>query len=189
MARNLASRQTDLAGFFRGLEAFSAAVAPVAQTQADLYVNLDTTFRALAPVAVPFLQDWITQTPPTFNAVINDSPSEQAFLRDTAGLFSELRPGFATLESERPRARRRVRRRGAQPTRYHRARRAPAEPLSSACSATGRRQAVNGGLDRLTQTLQSLRSPLAFLTPAQSTCNYVSLFLRNIGSTLQRAVW
>ena len=27
------------------------------QTQADLYVNLDTTFRAIAPVAVPFLQD------------------------------------------------------------------------------------------------------------------------------------
>ena len=39
----------------------AAAAEPVAQTQADLYVNLDTTFRALAPVAVPFLQDWISR--------------------------------------------------------------------------------------------------------------------------------
>ena len=102
VARNLASPRTDLGGFFRGLEAFSGAVAPVAQQQADLYANLDTTFRALAPVAVPFLQNWIAETPPTFSTVINDSPSEQAFLLDTAGLFSELRPGFATLNQSAP---------------------------------------------------------------------------------------
>ena len=74
----------------------------MAQTQADLYVNLDTTFRALAPVAVPFLQDWISETPPTFSAVISDSPDEQAFLLNTAGLFKELRPGFATLKQSAP---------------------------------------------------------------------------------------
>ena len=33
-------------------------------------------------------------------------------------------------------------------------------------------------------TVQSLRSPLAYLTPVQATCNYVSLFLRNTGSLL-----
>ncbi len=43
--RNLASRRTDFGGFFRGLEAFSRAVAPVAPQQADLYVNMATTFR------------------------------------------------------------------------------------------------------------------------------------------------
>ena len=47
---------------------------PVAQTQASLYSNLDTTFKALAPVAVPFLQEWISETPPTFQTVIADSP-------------------------------------------------------------------------------------------------------------------
>ena len=30
--------------------------------------------------------------------------------------------------------------------------------------------------------------PLAFLTPAQSTCNYVTLFLRNISSVLSEHV-
>ena len=42
VARNLASPKTDLAGFFRGLEAFSGALAPVANTQATLFANLDT---------------------------------------------------------------------------------------------------------------------------------------------------
>ena len=32
-------------------------------------------------------------------------------------------------------------------------------------------------------TAHSLRSPLSFLTPVQASCNYVTLFLRNIGST------
>ena len=58
-----ARRQTDLAGFFRGLESYAGALAPVAQTQAQLFTNLNTTFRALAGVAVPSLQDTISQTP------------------------------------------------------------------------------------------------------------------------------
>ena len=33
----------------------------------------------------------------------------------------------------------------------------------------------------------SLRSPLAFLTPVQSSCNYVTLFLRNIASVLSES--
>ena len=43
---------------------------------------------------------------------------------------------------------------------------------------------MQGALDRLTLTAHSLRSPLAFLTPVQASCNYVTLFLRNIASTL-----
>ena len=74
----------------------------MAQTQADLYTNLDTTFRAIAPVAEPYLRDWIQETPPTFSTVIRDSPDEQAFLLNTAGLFKELRPGFATLKQSAP---------------------------------------------------------------------------------------
>jgi ABC-type transporter Mla subunit MlaD len=183
VARNLASRRTDLGGFFRGLEAFSRALEPVAQTQADLYTNLDTTFRAVAPVAVPFLQDWIKETPPTFSAVINDSPSEQAFLLDTARLFSELRPGFATLKQSAPVLADAF----AAGTRNLPGTKALDARLLSLSQRLGRyaqTPAVKGGLDRLTQTAKSLRSPLAFLTPMQSTCNYVSLFLRNTGSLL-----
>jgi hypothetical protein len=36
----------------------------------------------------------------------------------------------------------------------------------------------------LTLTSSSLIKPLAFLAPVQATCNYVTLFLRNIASSL-----
>ncbi len=183
VARNLASKKTDLGGFFHGLESFSAALVPVARTQADLYGNLDTTFTALASVAVPFLQQWISDTPPTFSAVIATSPHIQAFLNDTAGLFKALRPGFATLPQSAPVL--------AQAFAIG-ARNLPgtttldAQLLSLAqhLESYGQIPAVNAGLDRLTLTASSLRSPLAFLTPVQSSCNYVTLFLRNIASTL-----
>jgi phospholipid/cholesterol/gamma-HCH transport system substrate-binding protein len=185
--RNLSSSNTDLGGFFRGLESFSSALAPVAQTQATLYVNLDTTFSALASVAVPFLQDWISQTPPTFSTVIADSPTLQAFLTDTAGLFGELRPGFATLTTSAPVLADAF----AAGTRTLPGTTALDQrllSLSQRLERYGQTPAVNAGLDRLTLTLSRLRSPLAFLTPVQATCNYATLFLRNIASTLGERV-
>ena len=102
MTRNLAASRTDLAGFFHGLEQFSSALVPVAQTQADLYAQPRHHVPSLAGVAVPFLQQWISETPPTFSTVIADSPNLQSFVNDTAGLFAELRPGFATLPQSAP---------------------------------------------------------------------------------------
>ena len=155
VAHNLASRKTDLGGFFRGLEAFSGALAPVAQTQADLYVNLDTTFRALAPVAVPFLQDWISETPPTFSAVIADSPAEQAFLPNTARLFKELRPGFATLPQSAPVLADAFAAGTQQRCRAPRQLDARLlEPVQARWRRYAQTPAVNGGLDRLTLTRQ-----------------------------------
>lgn len=183
VARNLASKKTDFGGFFRGLESFSRALVPVAQTQADLYANLDTTFGAIAPVAVPFLQDWISQTPPTFSAVIASSPKEQAFLNDTAGLFRDLRPGFATL----PRSAPVLADAFAAGTKNLPGTSALDQRLLSLANhlqSYGQTPAVQSGLDRLTLTAKSLRSPLSYLTPVQSSCNYVTLFLRNISSML-----
>jgi ABC-type transporter Mla subunit MlaD len=185
--RNLGSPRTDIGGFFRGLERFSAAVAPVARTQATLYQNLDVTFRALASVARPYLQQWISQTPPTFATVIADSPHIRSFVSNTAGLFSELRPGFATLHQSAPvfadafAA-------GAKNLPGSVALDQRLLTLSRALEAFGQSPAVQAGLSRLTLTAKSLRSPLSFLTPVQSTCNYVSLFLRNIGSLLNEQV-
>ena len=183
VARNLASKKTDFGGFFRGLESFSAALVPVARTQADLYGNLDTTFTALASVAVPFLQQWISDTPPTFSAVIATSPHIQAFLNDTAGLFKALRPGFATLPQSAP-VLADAFAAGARNLPGTTTLDAQLLSLAQHLESYGQTPAVNAGLDRLTLTASSLRSPLAFLTPVQSSCNYVTLFLRNIASTL-----
>jgi len=183
VARNLASPNTQLGGFFHGLERLAGALAPVAQTQANLFVNLDTTFRALASVAVPFLQDTISETPPTFNAVIAQSPTIQAFLTDTASLFSELRPGIAAIPASAPELADAF----AIGTRNLPLTKQLDERTVSLAETLGRvseNPSVQQGLERLALTMSSLRPPLAFLTPVQASCDYVTLFLRNIASTL-----
>ena len=181
--RNLASPRTDLRGFIHGLSSLTGALAPVATTQASLYGNLDTTFRSLAGVAIPYLQDWITQTPPTFASVIAASPQLSAFALDTAALLRDLRPGFATLPSSAP---------VLADAFAAGIRNLPGTSLTSeltvrlakALAAYSANPAVQQGLDRLTLTSSSLGPPLRFLTPVQSSCNYVTLFLRNIASSL-----
>ncbi len=183
VARNLASRGTDLAGFLHGLEAFSGALAPVAGTQANLFVALDRTFRAFASVSVPFLQQTISDTPPSFEAVLADTPTIRPFLTDSATLFRELRPGLATIPASAP---------VLADAFAAGARNLPGTvaldrrlvSLSQHLQGYGQNPAVQQGIDRLTLTASSLRAPLRFLTPVQSSCNYVTLFLRNIASVL-----
>jgi ABC-type transporter Mla subunit MlaD len=185
VARNLASPQTNLAGFFRGLESFAGALAPVASAQAQLFVALDGTFRALASVSSS-LQQFISDTPPAESAVITDSPQTRPFLTDSATLFSELRPGFATLPASAP---------VLADAFAAGARNLPGTAaldqrlvgLSQHLESYGQTPAVQQGLDRLTLTASSLRAPLAFLTPVQASCNYVTLFLRNVASLLSES--
>lgn len=183
VARNLASPQTNLAGFFTGLESFTGALAPVAQTQADLFGNLDTTFRALAGVAVPYLQNTISETPPTFSTVIADSPSIRPFLTDTASLFAELRPLVAASAQTAPTLAETfaIGTRTLPPTAALDAR---LTSLALTLGSYSTNPAVQQGLDRLTLTVSRLGPPLAFLTPVQASCNYVTLFFRNVASVL-----
>jgi virulence factor Mce-like protein len=179
--RNLSSPRTGLGGFLRGLGAYTGALAPVARQQASLFGNLDGTFRALASVAHPYLEQWIAQTPPTFQTVTQDSPAEQAFLKDTAGLLADLRPGAATLPSSAPllasafsAGTRNLPGTAALDRRT--------VTLSQNVYDYGTSPVVAPGLARLTLTANRLTPPLRFLTPAQTRCNYVSLFLRNVAS-------
>jgi virulence factor Mce-like protein len=187
VARNLSSSQTDLAGFFRGLEGFAGALAPVAETQATLFANLDTTFRALAGVAVPALQQTISLTPPLFQSTISGGPVIRPFLTDAALLLGELAPGVATLPKSAPALADAF----AAGTRNLPATAALDRETAALAHTLGdysQNPSVGQGLDRLTLTLSSLGPPLAFLTPVQSSCNYVTLFLRNASSLLDEHV-
>ncbi len=184
MARNLASPQTDLAGFFRGLENYNSALVPVAQTQATLFGNLDTTFRALAGVAVPFLQETISDTPPSFEATINGSPVIRPFLLSHRQAVQRPAARGRHAAAVGAGARAGVRDRDQDPARDRGALDQRTLALARKLESYGATPAVQQGLDRLTLTLSRLQPPLAFLTPAQSTCNYVTLFLRNTSSVL-----
>ena len=106
---NLASQQTDLRGFVRGLSAAAAEVAPVAQQQGELFVSLETTFGAFADVARPFIQETISRSPEAEDAAIETLPRIRPFIANVGGLFGDLRPGFAAFAPARRRSRTRPR--------------------------------------------------------------------------------
>jgi virulence factor Mce-like protein len=183
VARNLASPQTALARFVRALGATAAEVAPVAETQADLFVALDTTFGGLAEVARPFIQETISESPPTLETGIRTLPRISTFLDHSAALFADLEPGAISLGQNAPVIA------DALEAGVPVLRRSPAlnrriPPAAAALRSLNDDAAARQGIDRLTKT-NSLLSPTArFLAPVQSVCNYGTLLFRNAANLL-----
>jgi virulence factor Mce-like protein len=181
VARNLSDPDTGLEGFIRAIAAVSAEVAPVAETQADLFVSLDTTFTALAEVARPFIQETISESPVTEQAGIDDFPVIRPFLADSAELFDLLGPGVRTLaETAPPLTETLVKGTPVleeSPT-FNRELAPTAEALLRFNNDTGARN----GLRRLKQTVDIFGPSIRFIAPAQTVCNYATLLGRNLAS-------
>ena len=180
---NLAAPATRLRRFFPALERAARIVEPVAETQAELFENLDTTFTALAGVARPSIQETISRSPAAEDAGIRGFPQQRPFLRNTAGFARDLRPGVAVLPETLPDL--------ADALELGTPALLRTPPLNRRVSSLFVTLAdfstdpiVNLGVDRLRDTVRSLKPTLAFLTPVQTTCNYVTLWFRNIASLL-----
>ena len=183
VAANLSNPATRLDRFFRSLGRAAAEVAPVAEEQAQLFVNLDTTFTALASVARPYIQETISESPPSEEVAIREFPRQRPFIRNNTALFRELRPGVAVLPNAAPvladafEAGTEVLPRTIRLN----------EDLSDVFDTLAdfsEDPMVSQGVEALTRLSSSLRPTLNFLTPAQTTCNYATLWLRNAASLL-----
>ncbi len=183
VAQNLSSRETNLRRFVRELADAAAIVAPAADAQAELFVNLDTTFAALREVARPYIQDSITGGRPALDAAIRAFPIQRPFLRNTEGLFRELRPGAAALRTSAPTIADAL----VEGTRV-----LPRTPpfnrrllsLLQELQAFAEDPMVPRGLRATTGALNSLEPTLTYLAPTQTVCNYVTLWFRNVASLL-----
>ena len=102
VARNLSDPDTRLNRFFASLARAAAEVAPVAEEQASLFVNLDTSFTAFASIARPFLQETISESPASEQVAIDEFPRQRPFIRNNTAFFRELRPGVAVLPHGAP---------------------------------------------------------------------------------------
>ena len=183
--RNLSSSQTDLAGFFHGLERASAEVAPVAQTQADMFRNLDTTFSALAAVSRPFIQDSITRGVRAENATIETLPRIRPFLRHSAALFTDLQPAARALAESSPILARTFRI-GTPVLLKTPILNAQLPPTAAALLRFQQNPNVITGIDALQHTAKVLDPTLAFVTPSQTVCHYPSILLRNAAGTVSQ---
>jgi virulence factor Mce-like protein len=181
VTRALAQPSTGLARFFQALRDTAAEVAPVTELQAQLFVNLDTTFGALARVARPFIQDTISKGPPTEETTIRTLPRIRPFLAHTAGLFHDLGPGARAIRATAPELA------AAEVAGTPVLRDTPKlnnqlPPTANALLAFNNDQNVRAGLTSLTGLTDELTPTAKFIGPAQSVCNYATLLLRNSSS-------
>jgi virulence factor Mce-like protein len=181
--QNLSDPQTGLGRLVTALGRTARVVAPSAQTQAALLTNLDTTFRALANVSRPFLQDSISGGPPVLDRATQDFPKQRPFLANSEALFRELRPGARALRDSASDLA------GAVTVGTRTLKRSPAfnarlKPTFEALQRFAEDPMVSLGIRDLTSTATILTTTLAQLTPVQTTCNYATLFFRNVASLL-----
>ncbi|HEX8123623.1 MAG TPA: MlaD family protein [Solirubrobacteraceae bacterium] len=180
--KNLSDPRTDLRGFFRGLGQAAAETAPVAETQAALFRNLDTTFSALADVA-PQIQETIVTAPPALEAAIESFPVQRPFLHNNAELFRELRPGVRALRTAAPdladafEIGTPVLRRSVELNR-----RLP--PLFRSLQAFAEDPMAVLGVNGIRNLARILNPTIADIAPTQTVCNYTTLFFRNVASLL-----
>ena len=182
---NLLDPQTRWAQLFPSLEQAAHEVVGVAGQEAQLFAGLDQTFTPLSQ-ATSSLQSAIAGGPPTLRTGAQQLPEQAQFLDDTTNLFHRLRPAFASLASASQQL-------------------APA--IAAGIPALHRAPQLNGrlvttlqklqsfagdprtlpGLELLTETASLIEPTVAYLEPAQTTCNYLALFFRNLESALSES--
>ena len=182
VATNLADPRTGLDRFVRGASSAAAEVAPVAPQLGALVASSSTTAGALASVA-PQLKDVISGLPATEDTGTRTLIAARPVLRDARLLVHDIRPGIDALT---PAA-----------VRLHAAIQTGIPVVKRALSLSDRLRATlaavdvlasdprtSGALDRLLTTVNTALPVLRFVVPAQTICNYLGLWTRNVPSTI-----
>ncbi len=175
----LADRRTGIGPFFRALEQSAAEVAPVAETEAQMFVQLDTTMAAFADVAEPYLRETIAKGPETLQTTIETLPRIRPFLINSRGLFNDLEPGTEVLATSADTIESALRA-GIPALRRSPILNRELAPTAASLRAFNDDPEVRTGITRLTDFSKSLSPLLRFVGPSQSVCNYATLLFRNV---------
>lgn len=181
--RNLAAPETGLGTFVSELSDAAAIVAPAAETQASLFRNLDATMAALNEVARPYIQDAIERGKPALDAGIESLPRQRPFLRNSQALMRDLQPGARALGRAAPELSQALAA-GIETLPETPPFNRRLDSLLQEVKAFADDPLVPRGLQHTTELVNSLRPTLDYVAPAQTVCNYATLFFRNIASLL-----
>jgi ABC-type transporter Mla subunit MlaD len=184
--RTLVDPSTNFGGFWEALEDLSATVAPVAETQASMFVALDRTFGAFARVSRPYIQETIVKGPPTLDSVTADLPALRPFFRSSGRFFAALKPGARALGETSPTINAALRA-GIPALNRSPALFAQLDPTAEAVLDFQAEPGVFNGLDLLIDTNDVLDPAISYIAPAQTTCQYVSILARNLANSFSES--
>jgi len=179
--RTIVAPSTDFGGFWEALEDLSATVAPVAATQASMFVVLDQTFAAFARVSRPYITETIEKSPPTLDEANADLPVIRPFLRDSERFFTALQPGARALGETSPviaeALHAGIPALNGSPVLY-----AQLTPTAQALVDFQEAPGTMTGLDLLTDLNHVIGPPVRYVTPSQTVCNYWTLAFEEISN-------
>lgn len=181
--RNLADPRTGLPDTVGLLGRTAAEVVPVAAVQASLLRHLLATLDALADVADPQLQNAITAGVPLQDSLARRLPTQRPFLRRTRRLLHDLRPGLRALRGTAPDLAATLRRGTVTIPRLPSLNGRLDDALAS-LDALAKDPLTPRSLDAQLRAATVLRPILDQVTPAQVTCNAITLFGRNLANHL-----
>jgi virulence factor Mce-like protein len=179
---NLSDPRTRLVAFVRALDRTAAEVAPVAEQQGSLFRGLDSTFGAIDRVRADY-QRSIEGAPSALQAAIESFPPQRPFLANSQALFRELAPGVRALRTAAPTLADAFEI-GTGSLRRSVAFNQRLKPTFEALQRFAEDPLVKLGVKDLTNLSSILKPTVSKLTPVQTTCNYVTLWFRNVGSLL-----
>jgi ABC-type transporter Mla subunit MlaD len=182
VAANLADPRTGLRGAVRGVERAVAELAPVASELGSLVQASDTTAGALASVA-PELQQTITALPPAESVATRALGVSRPVLTDARVLVHEIRPGTRVLASAATSLHSAIRT-GIPVVRRALGLSDRLRKTLAAVDALASDPLTRGALDRLLLAVRSALPTVRFVVPAQTVCNYLGLWARNVPSTI-----
>jgi virulence factor Mce-like protein len=185
VARNLVSSKTGFARLFPAFAQAANETAPVAQQQGEVFASLNQTFTAWSSVSDD-LQQAIALGPKALDTATRELPAQAAFTRDSTELFRRFRPAFSELAAASPNLAVAF---GAGTTSLRRSTQLNGRLVTTLEQLEGLAAdpRVIPALSRLTETATLLKPILAFLTPAQTQCNYFGLFFNNLASALSES--
>ncbi len=183
--RNISDPKTGIGPFFTALAQSASAVAPVAETQAQMFVELDTTFAAFADIARPYLQETISKQPVTLRTASETLPVIRPFLVNSRKLFVDLQPGAAAIADSADEIESALLA-GIPVLLASPQLNDQLPPTAASLKGFNDDTQVRQGLTDLVDLSESLGPPLRFIAPAQSVCNYATLLFRNAANSASK---
>ena len=172
--RNLSAPETDLRGFFAGLERTVRVLAPVSETQARLFTDMADTFEALSrdPAA---LKATIAKSPPTLDVATDSLRAQRPFLRDLGAFAVDLRGAAVELRASLPTVNRAVER-GIPVQRRAVELNEELEDLLRTTRDVTSAPGTNAGLRGFTEAVGTLNPTVRYLGPFVTVCNSWNYF-------------